>query len=212
MSDQLSDNRLDQAHTPAGVEGRLQQVRQFPPQHTAITTWLRDEEARPRPSTATPGIIWPAFFPRPCTWQNIRSGLVRASGRSQLHTSAASRTRPSGQAGTGTDPTAQRSRVTSTAPAFTASYAAPCPRRCPGTNDSPASTRLSALAYRGGVAEHPTTRRRYRCCGTSTGRLGARASPDAAMARWLDRADKRKGTSALWRTSRTSWSTRTALR
>ena len=45
MSDQLSDNRLDQAHTPAGVEGRLQQVRQFPPQHTAITTWLRDEEA-----------------------------------------------------------------------------------------------------------------------------------------------------------------------
>ena len=59
-------------------------------------------EVAPGPSAATneygqPGIIFPAFFPRPCTWQNIRSGLVRASGRSQLHTSAASRVRPSGR-------------------------------------------------------------------------------------------------------------------
>ena len=80
----------------------------------------------PGPSAATneygqPGIISPAFFPRPCTWQNNRSGLVRASGRSQLHTSAASRIRPSGQHGSGTAPTAHRSRPISARPAFSAS-------------------------------------------------------------------------------------------
>jgi hypothetical protein len=47
------------------------------------------------------------------------------------------------------------------------------------------------------------------CCGTSTGRLGRAAR---LMPLWPDRADKRKGTSARWRTSRTSWSTRTGLR
>ena len=82
-------------------------------------------EVAPGPSAATkeygqPGIICPALRPRPCTWQNIRSALVAASGRSQLHTSTASRIRPSGQAGSGTHPTAQRSRPISTAPAFSA--------------------------------------------------------------------------------------------
>jgi transposase len=52
--------------------------------------------------------------------------LGRASGRSQLHTSTASRIRPSGHDGSGTTPTAQRSRPISTAPAFSASYTAPC--------------------------------------------------------------------------------------
>ena len=109
-------------------------------------------EVAPGPSAATteygqPGIICPALRPRPCTWQNIRSGLVRASGRSQPLTSAASRIRPSGQAGSGTAPTARRSRRTSTRPAFSASYTAPCPRRCPGTSDSPASTRTGPSAH-----------------------------------------------------------------
>jgi hypothetical protein len=56
-----------------------------------------------------PGIIcaWP--FPRPYTWQNSRSGLVAAPGRSQLQTSAASRIRPSGQAGSGSPASARRS-------------------------------------------------------------------------------------------------------
>ena len=83
-------------------------------------------EVAPGSSAATteygqPRIICPAWRPRPCTWQNSRSGLVRASGRSQQHTSTASRIRPSGQAGSGRHPTAQRSRPISIAPAFSAS-------------------------------------------------------------------------------------------
>jgi hypothetical protein len=109
-------------------------------------------EDAPGPSAATneygqPGIICPALFPRPCTWQNSRPGLVRASGRSQAHTSAASRIRPSGHRGSGTHPTAHRSRPTSARPAFSASYTAPCPRRCPGTSDNPASTRTGPSAH-----------------------------------------------------------------
>ena len=41
----------------------------------------------------------------------------------------------------------QRSRATSTRPQFTASYSAPCPRRCPGASDSPASTRTGPSAH-----------------------------------------------------------------
>jgi len=83
-------------------------------------------ELAPGPSAATneygqPGTCCPAWRPRPCTWQNSRSGLVTASGRSQWHTSAASRIPPSGQAGSGSSPTAHRSRPISARPAFSAS-------------------------------------------------------------------------------------------
>ena len=95
----------------------------------------------PGPSAATneyghPGIICAAFLPRPRTWQNIRSGLVSASGRSHAVTSTASRIRPSGHAGSGSPATAVRSRPNSARPAFTASYSAPCPRPNSGTSDS----------------------------------------------------------------------------
>jgi hypothetical protein len=114
------------------------------PSRTASSGAVHDVAAGPSAATTEygqPAIICPALRPRPCTWQNIRSGLVRASGRSQQHTSTASRIRPSGQAGSRTHPTAHRSRPISTAPAFTASYTAPCPRRYPGTSDSPARSR-----------------------------------------------------------------------
>jgi hypothetical protein len=96
---------------------------------------------RPGPSAATneyghPGTTCPAFLPRPCTWQNRRSGLASASGRSQLQTSTASRIRPSGQAGSGSPATTVRSRANSTRPAFSPSYKAPCPRVNSGTSDS----------------------------------------------------------------------------
>ena len=75
----------------------------------------------------------------------MRSGLVTASGRSQLLTSTASRIRPSGQAGSGGHASDHRSRATSTRPALTASYTAPCPRRCSGSSDSSASMRTGAI-------------------------------------------------------------------
>ena len=95
----------------------------------------------PGPSAATneyghPGITCPAFFPRPCTWQNSRCGLHTASGRSQLHTSTASRIRPSGQPGSTSPASARRNRANPACPAFSASYNAPCPRPNSGTSDN----------------------------------------------------------------------------
>ena len=55
--------------------------------------------SRDDPSIGQPGIICAFPLPRAYVWQNRRSGLVCASGRSQLLTSAASRIRPSAQAG-----------------------------------------------------------------------------------------------------------------
>jgi hypothetical protein len=83
------------------------------------------QEVRPGSSTATheygqPGIICAFPFPRPYTWQNKRSGLVFASGRSQFETSQASRIRPSSHGRSGTASTARRSRPTRTSPQFSA--------------------------------------------------------------------------------------------
>ena len=43
-------------------------------------------------------------------------------------------------------PAAQRSRATSAWPAFSASYTAPCPRRCPATSGSAARSRTGPPA------------------------------------------------------------------
>ena len=120
------------------------------PRRTASSTAVQD--VRPGSSAATteygqPGIIcaWP--FPRPYTWQNRRSGLVAASGRSQLLTSTASIRRPSAARGSGSPATARRSRLISIRPALTASYSAPCPRLCSGASDNPASVRTGPSAH-----------------------------------------------------------------
>ena len=115
------------------------------PRRTASSSSVHDPA--PGCSAATneyghPGITCPAFFPRPCTWQNIRPGLVAASGRSQLLTSTASRIRPSGQAGNGSPATARRSRPNSARPAFSPSYSAPWPRPNSGTSDSRARSQI----------------------------------------------------------------------
>ena len=94
------------------------------PSRTASKTEVH--EVRPGSKAATkeygqPGIIWACPLPRPYTWQNSRSGLVIAPGRSQLLTSAASRIRPSGQAGNGKAASSHPSRGTSIRPAPTAS-------------------------------------------------------------------------------------------
>ena len=104
----------------------------------------RVHEVRPGPSAATkeygqPGMSCLFPFPRAWQWQNRRSGLVSASGRSQLLTSAASRIRPSSQAGSGRAASAVRSRPIRTSPQFSASYTAPWPRRHSGSSDSSAS-------------------------------------------------------------------------
>jgi hypothetical protein len=52
-------------------------------------------------------------LPRPYTWQNSRSGLVTAPGRSQLLTSAASTSRPPAARGSGSPASDRRSRATS---------------------------------------------------------------------------------------------------
>ena len=72
-----------------------------------------------------PGIIWAWPFPRPQTWQNRRSGLVAAAGRSQLPTSAASISRPSADRGNGSPAGIRRSRAMLISPWLTASYSAP---------------------------------------------------------------------------------------
>ena len=84
------------------------------------------QEVRPGSSTAMneygqPGIICAFPLPRAYTWQNKRSGLVSASGRSQFETSQASRIRPSSQGRSGTASTARRSRPITISPLFTAS-------------------------------------------------------------------------------------------
>ena len=101
------------------------------PSRTASSSRVHD--VRPGSSAATseygqPGIICALLFPRPQQWQNDRPGLAAASGRSQLLPSAASRIRPSSQAGSGTPASARRSRETCTFPQFSASYKAPWPR------------------------------------------------------------------------------------
>jgi hypothetical protein len=54
VSDQLSDNRLDQAYASTDVEGLRQQVRYAVQQHAPIDSWLRDEEAAgSNPATPT---------------------------------------------------------------------------------------------------------------------------------------------------------------
>jgi hypothetical protein len=98
------------------------------PVRTASSGSVHDDV--PGPSAATneygrPGTRCPAFFPRPFTWQNSRSGLVPASGRSHAVTSAASRIRPSAQGGSGSPATVVRSRANSARPAFSPSYSAP---------------------------------------------------------------------------------------
>src|ERR1019366_4235596 len=119
------------------------------PSRTASSPAVHD--VRPGSSAAItgygqPGIIsaWP--FPRPYTWQNKRSGLVAAPGRSRLLTSTASLIRPSGQHGSGRHASDHRSRAISTRPAFTASYSAPWPRRCSGASDSPKDDHAMAVS------------------------------------------------------------------
>src|ERR1022692_1212686 len=72
------------------------------PRRTASSTAVQD--VRPGSSAAMteygqPGIICACPFPRAYTWQNKRSGLVAAPGRSQLLTSTASTRRPSAARG-----------------------------------------------------------------------------------------------------------------
>ena len=98
------------------------------PSRTASSTAV--QEVRPGSSAAIteygqPGIICACPFPRPYTWQNSRSGLVAAPGRSQLLTSAASTSRPSAARGKASPASDRRSRPMSTRPWFTASYKAP---------------------------------------------------------------------------------------
>ena len=120
------------------------------PSRTASSTAV--QLVRPGSNAATteygqPGIIWACPLPRPCTWQNSRSGLVAASGRSHGLTSAASTIRPSAERGSGSPATVRRSRAISTRPWLTASYTAPCPRRCSGASDRPARVRTGPSAH-----------------------------------------------------------------
>ena len=94
------------------------------PSRTASSTAVH--EVRPGSRAAIteygqPGIIcaWP--LPRPYTWQNNRSGLVAAPGRSQLLTSTASISRPSAARGNGRAASDRRSRAISIRPQLTAS-------------------------------------------------------------------------------------------
>ena len=94
------------------------------PSRTVSSSSVHD--VRPGSSAATneygqPGIICAFPLPRAYVWQNRRSGLVSASGRSQLLTSTASRIRPSAQAGNGSAASDRRSRPICTRPLFTAS-------------------------------------------------------------------------------------------
>lgn len=77
-----------------------------------------------------PGIIRCWSRPRPYVWQNSRSGLVGASGRSQLLTSTARTSRPSAALGWGSAASVRGSRPASMRLQLRASYNAPCPRRC----------------------------------------------------------------------------------
>src|SRR5215469_16591547 len=111
------------------------------PRRTASSTAVH--EVRPLSSAATteygqPGIICACPFPRPYTWQNSRSGLVAAPGRSQLLTSTASISRPSAARGNGRVASDRRSRAISTRPWLTASDSAPCPRWCSAASDKAA--------------------------------------------------------------------------
>jgi hypothetical protein len=79
------------------------------------------QEVRPGSSAAMieygqPGIICACPLPRPDTWQNRRSGLVAAPGRSQLLTSAASTSRPSAARGKPSPASDRRSRPISIRP------------------------------------------------------------------------------------------------
>ena len=94
------------------------------PSRTASSGSVHD--VRPGSSAATkeygqPGIISLFPLPRAWQWQNSRSGLVSASGRSQLLTSQASRIRPSSHRRGAIAATARRSRVIRTSPQFRAS-------------------------------------------------------------------------------------------
>ena len=121
------------------------------PSRTASNTAV--QELRPVSRAATneygqPGIICACPFPRPWTWQNSRSGLVGASGRSHGLTSTASTIRPP-TVGSGSDATVRRSRCGSTRPALSASYMAPCPRRC-------SASRVSSTSEVTGPSAHNT--------------------------------------------------------
>jgi hypothetical protein len=89
------------------------------PRRTASRTAVHD--VRPVSSAATieygqPGISWAWLRARPWTWQNNRSGLVTASGRSHELTSTASTIRPSAAFGSGSPARLLRSRFTSIRP------------------------------------------------------------------------------------------------
>jgi len=78
----------------------------------------------------------------------LSAPMVALAARTEMRAeSTASRIRPSGQAGSGSAASYQRSHAICTRPLFSASYSAPCPRRCPGTSDSSASTRTGPPAH-----------------------------------------------------------------
>jgi hypothetical protein len=136
------------------------------PSRCASRTCVQD--VRPTSSAATneygqPGIICAEPLPRPYTWQNSRSPLVAASGRSQLDTSTANMIRPSAPRGSASPVSAARSRPMSTRPALTASYNAPCPRRCSAVNDSPTMLVTGPSAHNSAsVSSNNTSARRLR--------------------------------------------------
>jgi hypothetical protein len=89
------------------------------PRRTASSTAV--QEVRPGSRAAIteygqPGIICACPLPRPYTWQNNRSGLVTAPGRSQLLTSTASISRPSAARGNRSPASDRRSRPISIRP------------------------------------------------------------------------------------------------
>lgn len=70
-----------------------------------------------------------------------RSGL---RGGVRALTSVARTSRPPGHRGSGSPVRTPRSRSTSIQPWFSASYNAPCPRRCSGGNDNPTRVRTGS--------------------------------------------------------------------
>jgi hypothetical protein len=86
-----------------------------------------------------PGMVCRVPLHRQYLWQCDRPGEHSASGRGQVVTSTAIRSRPASSRGNGNPVNVIRSRPNAICPHANASYIAPCPRRCTPHSDSSGS-------------------------------------------------------------------------